>query len=247
MKGTAMHRAPAPRILATTATAAVATAALVASVGVPAVGIPATAPAPRITSLPAAATGPASGSSAAAVDATAAVDAHSNTITDADLDGLIALLESLPADLQSADPRTTPDYEQRLARALDRAAEEQRLGPTARQVTARTTLLLGAARPATALTPASPLAPGARLAVDWWACTAAVAGAIVQYAVPVAKVVGWLREARALWGGVLGVLHAIRRGVAAIQIGEEGAQVLFNLLGVGGVVANCFGARAVAA
>jgi hypothetical protein len=241
MKGTAMHRAPAPRILATTATAAVATAALVASVGVPAVGIPATAPAPRITSLPAAATGPASGSSAAAVDATAAVDAHSNTITDADLDGLIALLESLPADLQSADPRTTPDYEQRLARALDRAAEEQRLGPTARQVTARTTLLLGAARPATALTPALPLAPGARLAVDWIACGAAVAGVIAQYGIPVFRVVGWIREARATWETAYGIYVAIRDGVFAVQIGEQAAQLIGAILGINGVATACFG------
>jgi hypothetical protein len=238
-----MHRFPAPRILITTATAAVATAAMIAALGVPAAGVPAAGvPAASPTGRIAVSTS----APASTVDARAAVDA-SGTLTDADLDGLIALLDSLPADLQTADPRTTPDYAQRLARALDRAAEEQHLSPAARQAAARTTLLLGAARPAAALTPASPLAPGAQLAVDWWACTAAVAGAIVQYAVPVAKVVGWLREARALWGGVLGVLHAIRRGVAAIQIGEEGAQVLFNLLGVGGVVANCFGARAVAA
>jgi hypothetical protein len=244
MKGTAMHRAPAPRILATTATAAVATAALVASVGVPAVGIPATAPAPRITSLPAAAPGPASGSSAAAVDATAAVDAHSNTITDADLDGLIALLESLPADLQSADPRTTPDYEQRLARALDRAAEEQRLGPATASATAHTALLLRTARPTTALSPASSPAPTAQLAVNWIVCGAAIAGFIAQYGLPVFKVVGWLRELRAIFGTVRGIVDALNRGTIPSDIPGEAVELLSSLLGVDHVVSACFGTAA---
>jgi hypothetical protein len=238
MKGTAMHRAPAPRILATTATAAVATAAMIAAVGVPAAGVPAASPKGIIVVSTSAPASPAS--TASTGDATVAGDA-SGTITDADLDGLIALLESLPADLQSADPRTTPDYEQRLARALDRAAEEQRLGPTARQVTARTTLLLGAARPATALTPASPLAPGARLAVDWIACGAAVAGVIAQYGIPVFRVVGWIREARATWETAYGIYVAIRDGVFAVQIGEQAAQLIGAILGINGVATACFG------
>jgi hypothetical protein len=242
MKGTAMHRAPAPRILATTATAAVATAAMIAAVGVPAAGVPAASPKGIIVVSTSAPASPAS--TASTGDATVAGDA-SGTITDADLDGLIALLESLPADLQSADSRTTPDYEQRLARALDRAAEEQRLSPAAHQATARTALLLGAARQAAALTPASSLAPGAQLAVDWIACGAAVAGFIAQYGIPVLKVVGWIREARALFGSAYDIYVAIRYGRAGAEMGEEAAQMLQALLGIDGVVSACFGAAAV--
>ena len=40
------------------------------------------------------------------------------TMTDADLDALIRAFESVPADLQYANPRTTSNYEARLNAAL---------------------------------------------------------------------------------------------------------------------------------
>lgn len=72
-------------------------------------------------------------------------------------------------------------------------------------------------------------------------CAIEVAGVIIEYGIPVAKVLSWIRTARRLWGGVRGIIRAIRSGAAAAQIGPEGVEVLKALLGFGDVIAACFG------
>jgi hypothetical protein len=232
-----MHRpsVPAPRISATTSAAAVVVAALIAAVGVPATAVAAAPPPPPVAALTSIAT-------------VATAPSHAGALTDAELDGLVALLESLPSDLQIADPRTTPDYEQRLGHALDRVAEEQHLTPASRQATVRTALLSDTARTeGTASIGTSTSRPTTSLAVDWWTCAAAIAGVIAQYAIPVFKVVRWIREAQEIWGTAYGVYVAIRDGVFAVQMGEEAAQLLGALLGMDGVTRACFNSSSLAA
>ena len=71
------------------------------------------------------------------------------------------------------------------------------------------------------------------------ACAAAVAPLIIEYGIPVWKVIGWIRRARQIWGGVRGIWTAIRSGAAAAEIGEDAVKVLEGILGVGGVVSAC--------
>lgn len=75
----------------------------------------------------------------------------------------------------------------------------------------------------------------------WWKCTVEVAKVIVTYGVPVFKVVQWLKRAKQLWGGIRGIIYAIRSGQAAAEIGADGASILEGILGLGGVKKACFG------
>ena len=124
-------------------------------------------------------------------------------------------LESLPQDLKNADPRTTPNYEQRLNDALGG------------------TKIIG-------VKPAKAPSGSASTMVNWAGCALALGTVVVQYGVPVGKVIAWIKEARAIWGGVRGIITAIRAGDAAAKIGPEAVEVLEGILGIGGVVDNCF-------
>jgi len=185
----------------------------------------------------------------ASVDTTARTSpgisrASTATITDADLDGLVALLDALPDDVKSADPRTTPDYERRLSRAIDRVTASSETGNTNRSTAADDVLsLIGTDRGALAADFGSS-APTARLAIDWFGCAASIAGVIAQYGLPVFKVVSFIREARALFGSAYDIYLAIRYGRAAAEMGEEATQIIEALLGIDGVVSACFGAAA---
>lgn len=79
----------------------------------------------------------------------------------------------------------------------------------------------------------------AQPAFNAFACAAAIVPLIVEYGIPVGKVVGWIRRAREIWGGVRGIWAAIRSGAAAAEIGEDAVKVLEGILGVGGVVNAC--------
>ena len=89
--------------------------------------------------------------------------------------------------------------------------------------------------PNTQSAPPGKVAPAFNVA----ACAAAIVPLIIEYGIPVAKVVGWIRRARAIWGGVRGIWTAIRSGAAAAEIGEDAVKVLEGILGVGGVVSAC--------
>lgn len=98
-----------------------------------------------------------------------------------------------------------------------------------------TKLSSGLTCPAHSRFPPGEVAPAFNVA----ACAAAIAPLIIEYGIPVAKVVGWIRRARAIWGGVRGIWTAIRSGAAAAEIGEDAVKVLEGILGVGGVVSAC--------
>ncbi|MFW0108262.1 hypothetical protein ACN08Z_03940 [Rothia sp. P7181] len=55
-----------------------------------------------------------------------------------------------------------------------------------------------------------------------------------------AKIIGWVKRACHLWGGVRGIWCAIRSDTAAAEIGSEVATVLEDILGYGDVLNNCF-------
>lgn len=71
-------------------------------------------------------------------------------------------------------------------------------------------------------------------------CAKEVAILVITYGVPVLKVVQWINKARKLWGGVRGILTAIKSGGAATELGAEGAAILGAILGVEGVKKQCF-------
>lgn len=87
-----------------------------------------------------------------------------------------------------------------------------------------------------------PDTPTAALArINWGACALAVAQAIVDNGPSVAAVIGWVKKARKIWGGVSGIITAIRSGVAATELGEDASQLLMGILGIGDIVTTCFG------
>ena len=132
---------------------------------------------------------------------------------DQQLDLILSKLESLPEHLKEADPKTYPNYEQEIRRYLG-----------------DTTLL-----------PPAETSTGATIPYfNAWACAGSLAGFIINTGIPVAKIIGWIKRARQLWGSVKGVWNAIRRGEAAAKIGSEAASVLEDILGYGDVVNNCF-------
>ncbi|WP_157085689.1 hypothetical protein [Devriesea agamarum] len=131
-----------------------------------------------------------------------------SVMADSDFDRLIKALDNVPEDLKNADPKTTPDYERNLSKALN----------------------------------------GLRLArssdianrVSWIHCGIEVAKIIIQYGVPIAKVIKWIKDARKLWGSVRGILRAIHNGNAIVDIGEEAVKLIEMLLGFDSVITACF-------
>ncbi|MDO4820868.1 MAG: hypothetical protein Q4A03_02310 [Rothia sp. (in: high G+C Gram-positive bacteria)] len=132
---------------------------------------------------------------------------------DQQFDLILSKLESLPEHLKEADPRTYPNYEKEIQRYIG-----------------DTTLLSPAENSTGVITPQ----------FNAWACAGSLAGFIVNTGAPVAKIIGWIKRARQLWGGVRGIWRAIRSGAAAAEIGSEAASVLEDILGYGDVVNNCF-------
>lgn len=131
---------------------------------------------------------------------------------DQKLTDILNALEAVPDDLKNADPATTPNYKERLTAATN--------GITVVEA------------------PAATQAEAAQMGIG--GCLLAVAVVIAEYGIPAAKVVSWIRKARATWGGVSGIIAAIRGGFAAAEIGEEAATVLMGILGLDSVVNACF-------
>lgn len=138
-----------------------------------------------------------------------------NLSTDEGAEQLVTLLESLPEDLKNADPNTTKNYEERLNSALGGVKVVQKDRSLAGQSGELSTQ------------------------VNWVACAASLAGVVVQYGVPVAKVVKWLKDGYKIFGGVKNLIKAIRSGAAAAEVGEDAAKVLEGILGIDGVVSAC--------
>lgn len=139
-------------------------------------------------------------------------DAHE--ISDAEFDALIKALESLPEDLKTADPSTTPNYEQRLNKALSDLEVDSN----------------AAALPFLVAKPA----------VNYLSCAYQIVSTVVQYGIPVAKVISWIKEAKAIFGSVKAIWAAIRGGSFTAQMGPEAAEIIKALLGLDGVIAACF-------
>ncbi|WP_167142205.1 hypothetical protein [Canibacter zhoujuaniae] len=134
------------------------------------------------------------------------LNSTSPSLSDAELDRLIQALDRIPENLRNANPRTTPNYEEQLSRALN-------------------VMSVG----------------GITTRASWWQCGAEIASVIVQYGLPVGKILKWLKDARKIWGGVSGIWRAIKSGAAFAEIGEEGAQALAIILGFDGIISACFG------
>lgn len=141
------------------------------------------------------------------------VYSRNSMMSDAELNRIISALDALPEHLKSANPSTTPNLEYELSKALN----GMKVG-FSRQIYPGTISTQG----------------------TWWQCTAEVASIIVQYGLPVGKVLKWLKDAREIWGGVSGIWRAIRSGAAFSEIGEDGVQILEMLLGFEGVASACF-------
>lgn len=130
---------------------------------------------------------------------------------DEQLDSIIDALDGLPEELKNADPATYPNYEAELEAALGGLTTVD----------------------ASTVGGVSPQGVGS--------CIAEIAVVVVTYGVLATKVLKWLKEAKALWGGVKGILNAIKSGVAATELGGEGVALLEAILGVGAVKEACFG------
>lgn len=137
------------------------------------------------------------------------------TMTDADLDALIRAFESVPADLQYANPRTTSNYEARLNEALH--------GLTFKSLMRRNRVSIGHYAPM----------------VNWVGCALAIASFVFQYGVPIAKALGWLKRAKQIYGTVSAIWKAFKRGELLAHLGSDGAKFLESILGIEPVTRNC--------
>ena len=118
-------------------------------------------------------------------------------------------------ELKRADPRTYPNYESEIAHYLEGITTVQK--PSSAQEG-------GMARPM----------------FDPIGCPIALASFVIQFGVPVTRIMAWINKARKLWGGARGILRAIRSGDAAAAIGEDAVNVISELLGVPGIIETCF-------
>lgn len=143
--------------------------------------------------------------------------ASTTTISDAELDALVTRLDQLPESVKQANPQDIPNYATKLNNFL------------AGGTFSDTPSLASRGKMST-------------LGTNWPKCVLEIGLLVVQYGIPVAKVIKWVKEAKAIWGGVKGIWWAITHGVAAAQIGGEGAKVLSGLLGTQGFINACFGA-----
>lgn len=134
---------------------------------------------------------------------------------DEQLDMILKELDSLPEELKRADPRTYPNYESEIAPYLEGITTVQK--PSSAQEG-------GMARPM----------------FDPIGCPIALASFVIQFGVPVTRIMAWINKARKLWGGARGILRAIRSGDAAAAIGEDAVNVISELLGVPGIIETCF-------
>lgn len=135
------------------------------------------------------------------------------TMTDADLDALIRAFESVPADLQYANPRTTSNYEARLNAALH--------GLTFKSLMRRNRVSIGHYAPM----------------VNWVGCALAIASFVFQYSVPIAKALGWLKRAKQIYRTVSAIWKA--RGELEAHLGPDGAKFLEMILGIEPITRNC--------
>ncbi len=136
-----------------------------------------------------------------------------NSLTDAEFDALIKTLDALPEDLKTADPLTTSDYNQKLSQALSDVSREQKLA----------SLPLSVALPA----------------VNYLACGYEAVLLVAQYGIPIGKIIGWFKEAKAIFKSVSGIWSAIRSGQFAAQMGPEAAERVKAARGLKGGVAAC--------
>ncbi len=133
------------------------------------------------------------------------------SLSDEELDFLIARLDQLPDNIKRANPKDIHNYATKLDHFLAG----------------------GSFSDVTGITP---------MGTNWPKCIFEIGMLVVQYGIPVAKVLKWLKEAKAIWGGVSGIWWAIRHGVAAAEMGSDAAKVLSGLLGTQGVIDACFNA-----
>lgn len=75
--------------------------------------------------------------------------------------------------------------------------------------------------------------------INWFACAAVLASVAIQYGIPAGKILKWLKDSVKIWRSLKGVIHAIRTGAAAGEIGHEAVKVLEGVLGIDSVIAAC--------
>lgn len=124
-------------------------------------------------------------------------------------------LQNLPPHLRHADPKTYPDYEDEL---------KSHLGDMTVVVTS----------PGPSSSGTNPLG------FDFWRCAGELAGFVATTAIPVVKIIDWIRRARRIWGSIANIRYAIRSGSASRELGAEAVAVLEGVLGLGGVRKHCF-------
>lgn len=165
---------------------------------------------------------------------------------DEHLDAILEKLLQVPDYLQRADPKTYPNFKAELDKYLDgitvlNPRDYGYYAEKANSTPDHTTSKSGKSDRAVAkMDTLERSTSKAEPAFDLWGCIAAIAGLVAEYGLPVMKVIKWIRRAKEIWGGVSGIWTAIRSGVAATEIGEDGAKVLEAILGIEGVTSACF-------
>ncbi|MDO4253295.1 MAG: hypothetical protein Q4C74_08680 [Rothia sp. (in: high G+C Gram-positive bacteria)] len=122
---------------------------------------------------------------------------------------IIKKLDSVPARLKNADPKSYPNYQAEIAKYLG-----------------NTTTITSAPR-------------GVNASFDFIGCGIALIGLVKEFKHPLIKILGWLRKAKEIWGSVKEIWNAIKSGKAIKEIGAEAAKFIGGVLGFKDVAKKC--------
>lgn len=128
-------------------------------------------------------------------------------------------LTKLPEWLLKADPKTTPNYVSLVEKELGKINSGRSLQ----------------------IQTASPASTGRVAPQGAWECAVAVAPWALSLGFPLFRVAQVITTAIRNWGSIRMAVAAIRRGAHLHEIGEDGAKILEELLGIGGVYSACKG------
>lgn len=82
--------------------------------------------------------------------------------------------------------------------------------------------------------------PIAKPAVNYLSCAYRIVSTVVEYGLPITKLIIWIKQAQALFGSVKAIRAAIRGGSFTSRMGPESADIIKALLEIDNVFAACF-------
>ncbi|WP_058235133.1 hypothetical protein [Devriesea agamarum] len=133
------------------------------------------------------------------------------------LETIVGRLDALPADLKKADPKSYPNYEEKLRAHLGDLKVVTPPQPRLFSTPLGNTVMV-----------TNPVK-----------CAFSVVSVVVKFGISVIKIIQWIVQAFKKYGGIKGVWEALRSGKLSIDFGKEAEKVLNEIMGIQQVVEAC--------